>query len=672
MYLRVSLPNSKTISVDADFPFDTSPLGYRVLINNTTGIVTGIATAGERQEVEFPDYKPVTTVQHIEAVRFVAKAYGLIPNLLLFELLPSEFLWRKTTVVSYTGKTPSFLDKKVLEVIEYVRSRGKMEKDKLVEKFGKDIVDKLLRMGFLKEEDLWKAPNLKVKFYSLGVSFEEALRRIGRLRKKEERLTLIAYLKDRVVSSEELSEIGVPRSVLRDLVKRGIVREEVGYVSAIRSQIKLLRQPSVELLRPLGKNSVVYGSLKKLQDMLTSLTHRNLSDERSTFVFCPSLELLSGLEDTLGSLFGERLKVISSKERPKDLVQSWFSLDEPCVLLGSQKSLLAPVKNLGTIVYFGPPDGRMHNGISYLTFLFRYSKLVGADLVVFNSVPNLYLYMAIKDGTFQGMDLSYTAQVFVLKRRGENLIDEGLKRLVDPNKSTLLLVNKAGYAYAYCERCAEICQCPVCGKMLSLSKDGSRVFCASCGYKTSVCPKCDSPVRPLGFGVEKVLEEVQETWKNLKDFDVRAMPSFWKEYEQVLVLNVDNILSVASFEAREKLFSYLFTALSVAKERLIVQTFYPEEVVFQALMKKDPKIFLEEELLERKEENLPPFTRLIVAYYKDTFDERYLIPIRKLVHWMRTVKTGSLKQVYLCVPHRNSPQVLAHVRRYKPIRLYVY
>ena len=152
MNLRVAT-GGRVIDISADFPYPTSPVGYRVLLpSGSTGVVVGVSSQGVPMEVSFPDAKPVVFSFHLDAIKDLSELYGMPPWRLLFSLLPNALLWREETYIVATDKSTDFLDKKSSEVINYVKTRGGVKEENLKERFGWRLVELLKEKGFLKEE----------------------------------------------------------------------------------------------------------------------------------------------------------------------------------------------------------------------------------------------------------------------------------------------------------------------------------------------------------------------------------------------------------------------------------------------------------------------------------------------------------------------------------------
>ncbi len=668
MNLKLALPGGRTIKVKAHFPYEGSPVGYRVLFSGKTAVVVGLANEGQEASLEFPDTRPFTTEKHIRALIDTANYYGLIPWYLLYKLLPSVFDWRLEEYISLSEKPITFLDKKSLEILSWVKARGKVREENLKKRFGNEPVKYLLELGFLTKKREWKSPKLVEKFYRLCVPLEEALQRLKRLKNKEEVSKLVYFLLEkRYASLEELKEQGFSSAQIKALLKKGIISEAEEVIPYTNPNFAKLRQEKKPLFRPLGSKSVLMGSWQEIKERLFEEFTAYIDRGESIFVFCDQSELLRNLYEEMYAVFGDRLVLLSSFQREKDFVKNWFRVYEEkgLVVLGSRIALLSPIKDLRLVVILGDRASRLQDGTDLRHFLFELSRYYGANFCVASPLPPLSL--CLREG-WQREVFIPSAEVVVIKRKPEEVLTDTTLKLLKENakEENLILVNKVGYAYAYCKACGYIVECPRCGSFLTLSKDKSTVFCTSCGYKgLASCPECGRELQELGFGIDKAVEEVEKLIGLRENITFQTKPELGRTYDNVLVLHADNILSVPWYDSAEEYFSYMWKALSISKKRLIVQTVLEHNPLLEFLKTKDWEGFCKEELERRKEENLPPYTRLIRLEVRKEPDLSGL-PVE-----VSKRRVGDLKELLVKVDTKNFASVLKFLRSIRPMRLEV-
>ncbi|MDW8096139.1 MAG: hypothetical protein RMI51_04995 [Aquificaceae bacterium] len=666
MKLKLALPNGGVLKVDAKFPYRTSPIGYRVLVGGKTAVVVSLADEGEAIDLQFPDEKPFTTEKHLKAVVDTANHYGLMPWRFLFELMPAHFDWREEEYITLGKKEWRFIDKKSKEVLDYVKSRKEVREELLKEKFGRELVEKLMELGFIKSMRAWKVPELKRTFYSLAVPAEEAVGKLRGLKNREEKIRLIYYLQEnRIVSDEDIKSAGFSQKDLKALLRRGLIKETEEGVEGVKLP-EVLKQETRHYIKPLGNRSVVFGSLEGLLSRLEGELDRVVEEGKKAFVFCDSQTVLEFLRRRLYSLLGDRLITLTSNQNPREFIQNWFSLSSSggLVVLGSRVALLAPFSSLDLIVCFGSEFYSMRNGVDPRHFLYQTSLYYGAHFSVFSPMLPLNLYSK-KD--WQKEYYPPEGEVILLRRKGDEVLSPELKNLLRDKRDCLFLVNKTGYSYGFCKFCGWMAECPSCGSFLTLSKDMEGVFCTSCRYKGEAkCPECGRPLQELGFGIDKAVEEVQKVFGEREDFHFDTTPRFVRTYQHVIILHADNILSVPWFDSAERYFLYLWTALCVSKKSLIVQTVLEDNPVLNFIQQKDWQAFCQEELKRREEEELPPFKRLVVARTKDSLDLKDM-PVE-----VRKRKLNNELEFLIKVDNKHLGNLLRHIRKNKLSELRVF
>ena len=172
--------------------------------------------------------------------------------------------------------------------------------------------------------------------------------------------------------------------------------------------------------------------------------------------------------------------------------------------------------------------------------------------------------------------------------------------------------------------------------------------CHHCGDAQPVpraCPDCGDPdIQPVGHGTQRVEEFLGERFPQARILRIDADATRRKGSAQALfaqvhagqadilvgtqmvskghdfahlglvgVLNADAMLFAQDFRAPERLFAQLMQVAGRAGRRsggaeVLVQTDYPDQTVYQALIRHDYASFAQQTLAERQELGLPPFS----------------------------------------------------------------
>jgi len=219
-------------------------------------------------------------------------------------------------------------------------------------------------------------------------------------------------------------------------------------------------------------------------------------------------------------------------------------------------------------------------------------------------------------------------------------------------EQSLVFLNRRGYAPAlHCGACGWVSQCTRCTAFSVLHRRpmGRHVLqCHHCGDHTRVptsCPVCgNQDLQPMGRGTQRIEEHLHTLFPSARIVRIDADSTRRKGSAQALfaqvhagevdilvgtqmvtkghdfarltlvgVLNADAMLFTQDFRAPERLFSQLMQVAGRAGRHgpggeVIVQTGYPDQSVYQALLRHDYAGFAGRELGERKAAGLPPYT----------------------------------------------------------------
>ena len=192
-----------------------------------------------------------------------------------------------------------------------------------------------------------------------------------------------------------------------------------------------------------------------------------------------------------------------------------------------------------------------------------------------------------------------------------------IKNNLKKKKKTLLFLNRKGFS--------RLLICQDCGYSKHLSStESAPAVCFDCSGTN--LREHSFGTRRLEYEIKKLfpkakvlrLDKENESFLNLKskilNHDIIIATSYIFKYnltfDSIVIILADIGLSLPDFRGEEELFSTLFRALKLGKEK-IIQTFYPEHRVIKYLLLDNFKSFAEEELKIRAQNNYPPFTTLI-------------------------------------------------------------
>ena len=284
-------------------------------------------------------------------------------------------------------------------------------------------------------------------------------------------------------------------------------------------------------------------------------------------------------------------------------------------------------------------------------------------------------------------------------------------------EQVLVLLNRRGYApVLHCAECGWKSECPHCSAYRVFHKGDRTLRCHHCSLTQAVpraCPACgNQDIAVLGHGTEKVEELMAEMLADLQRPDgsplrvaridadsTRLKGELVKQLAQVhdgevdvlvgtqmvakghdfrrvslvAALNPDGALFSADFRAPERLFSLLLQAAGRAGRdaqlgaaqacEMWVQTFHPAHPVFEYLKRHDFAGFAAQQLLEREQAGLPPFSfqALLRAEARTQQAAQDFLNAAKALGEARLAADAGVLSVYPAVPM--SMQRVANVER---------
>ena len=245
---------------------------------------------------------------------------------------------------------------------------------------------------------------------------------------------------------------------------------------------------------------------------------------------------------------------------------------------------------------------------------------------------------------------------------------EAIKERVARGEQSMVFLNRRGYApVLHCTDCGWKSECPHCSAFRVFHKIDRTLRCHHCGFTERVpraCPTCGNPdIAPLGRGTERLEEHVAELLADVRrpntvsaefpdgepvrvaridadttrlkgelqsqlaavhagDVDVLvgtqmiAKGHDFRRITLVAAVNPDGALFSSDFRAPERLFSLLMQAAGRAgrdaalgeRSEVWIQTFQPAHPLYAALKRHDYPGFATQQLQERQQAGLPPFT----------------------------------------------------------------
>ena len=234
---------------------------------------------------------------------------------------------------------------------------------------------------------------------------------------------------------------------------------------------------------------------------------------------------------------------------------------------------------------------------------------------------------------------------------------ERIRQCLADKKQVILFQNRRGYApQIQCMACGQPPRCIQCDIPMTYHKRENELRCHYCGYKTlvpAVCPSCGGELKAVGFGTERIEDELQKLFPEARvlrmDLDTTRSKTahqdiinafaahecdilvgtqmvtkglHFDEVRLVAVLNADPLFNQPDFRAYERAFQMLEQVAGRAgrketKGEVIIQSFDPSNTVLQMAQGHDYSALYQHQIAEREMFHYPPFHRLIRITMRD-------------------------------------------------------
>jgi primosomal protein N' (replication factor Y) len=245
---------------------------------------------------------------------------------------------------------------------------------------------------------------------------------------------------------------------------------------------------------------------------------------------------------------------------------------------------------------------------------------------------------------------------------------DAIRERVARGEQCMVFLNRRGYApVLHCGACGWKSECPHCSAFRVFHKIDRTLRCHHCGFTERVpraCPACGNiDIEPMGRGTEQLEEHLSELLADVRrpgtvspehpegaplriaridadstrlkgalesqlaavhagEVDVLvgtqmiAKGHDFRRITLVAAINPDGALFSSDFRAPERLFSLLMQAAGRsgrdaalgARSEVWIQTFQPAHPLYVALKAHDYPAFAEQQLRERQQAGMPPFS----------------------------------------------------------------
>ena len=411
------------------------------------------------------------------------------------------------------------------------------------------------------------------------------------------------------------------------------------------------------------------------------LIREQLRRGKNILYLVPEIALTTQLTTRLQRIFGDQLLVYHSRfsDAEREQIYHAAAKSEPHVVLGARSAVFLPLQHLGLVIVDEEHDPSYKQEEPAPRYHARAAAIMiareqDANVLLGTATPSVESYHLAQRGTYGLVELHerYAGlqlpdiQLIDLKRQytRKEMYDhfsdplvERIREVLAANKQVILFQNRRGYApQLQCTSCGRIPRCVQCDVPMTVHRQAGEMRCHYCGYHTPMptrCPDCGGEMRIVGFGTERLEEEIQALFPEARvlrmDLDTTRSRNAYQDIinrfarhecdilvgtqmvtkglhfddvQLVAVLQADSILNQPDFRAYERAYQMLEQVAGRAGRKgqqgeVFIQTFDPDNPILDFVRRHDYKALYAQQISERQHFDYPPFHRLIRLQIRD-------------------------------------------------------
>lgn len=436
-------------------------------------------------------------------------------------------------------------------------------------------------------------------------------------------------------------------------------------------------------------------------DIYIHLIQAQLDAGKNVLYLVPEIALTTQLTTRLQTIFGDKLTVYHSRFTDAEREQLYYAAakTEPHVVIGARSAVFLPIPNIGLVIIDeehepsykqAEPAPRYHARNAAIML----AKEHGARVLLGTATPSLESFYLAQKGIyglvqlterFGGVELPEIKLIdlksqYTRKEMYGHFSDplvERIRQCLADQKQVILFQNRRGYApQIQCAQCGQVPRCVQCDVPMTLHLRAHELRCHYCAYRMPVppvCPSCGGELKTLGFGTERIEDEIQQLFPEARvlrmDLDTTRNRAAYQEIinafarhecdilvgtqmvtkglhfddvRLVAVLNADPLFNQPDFRAYERAYQMLEQVAGRAgrkgsKGEVWIQTYDTSNTVLQLVQEHDYDALFKQQLKEREAFKYPPFHRIIRLQLRDHNAQRVQIAADQLQAYLKQI-----------------------------------
>jgi primosomal protein N' (replication factor Y) len=408
------------------------------------------------------------------------------------------------------------------------------------------------------------------------------------------------------------------------------------------------------------------GKTEVYMQLLQAMLHQ---EGTQALVLVPEINLTPQLEARFRARFPRHpIVMLHSQMNESGRLHGWLRAQngEARIVIGTRLSVFTPMANPVVVIVDEEHDSsyKQQDAMRYSArdVAIMRAKRANIPVVLGSATPSLETWHNAEAGRYTLLTLAARAVQSAalpqircidtrLQRANEGLSEPliaAMQQRLARGEQSLLFINRRGYSpVLLCSACAWVAPCMRCSSRLVVHLRERKLRCHHCGHEQRPppqCPSCGNPdLHPTGHGTQR-LEQVlarhfpeacilrvdRDSMRRkdaIKDMTAQvhanevdilvgtqmlAKGHDFPNLTLVGVIDTDSALFSPDFRAAERLFAQLLQVAGRAGRaekpgEVLIQTNFPDHILFAALQKQDYTEFARSLLEERKLAHFPPY-----------------------------------------------------------------
>ncbi len=409
-------------------------------------------------------------------------------------------------------------------------------------------------------------------------------------------------------------------------------------------------------------------------EVYMALIEKMIQENKGSIVLVPEISLTPQTISRFKARFKEKIAVLHSHLSIGQRYDEWSKIADISapVVIGARSALFAPIKNLGLIVIDECHEDTYRSEINpkydSVEVACKLNEVQAVSVILGSATPKVEQYYKAKNSEYKLAELKSRANnkplpkieiidmtedarlgnMSFLSLRLQNEIDLAIEK----EQQVILFLNRRGYAnFLSCDNCGYVPKCKNCDISLTYHKKNQTLRCHYCNFELAFKTACETcsvgNMKDIGVGTEKIETEVRQLFPNAEVFRMdKDTVSKKNSHDKILsifrrtkgailigtqmigkgldfpmvslvgIINADQGLNTPDFRSHERTFSIIEQVGGRAGRgdidgKVLVQTFSPENYVFNYVINHDFKGFYSEEIKLREAFDYLPYSNMV-------------------------------------------------------------